>query len=149
MALERGFFWDGAVFQQVYSVEVLFLRPLAVENDGLLAECAVHNGHFKVRSSADNDGIEVNSAKGHQSGAVAPQSGWRAVDDARLLAGPPLSEVGSLRCRQGGPIVGRLLGFLPSMAATQRVPLACAAAACDARDRGGRGGRGASAFGCG
>ena len=29
MALERSFFWDGAVFQQVYSVEVLFLRPLA------------------------------------------------------------------------------------------------------------------------
>ena len=25
MALERGFFWNGAVFQQVYSVEVLFL----------------------------------------------------------------------------------------------------------------------------
>ena len=29
MALEWSFFLDGAVFQQVYSVEVLFLRPLA------------------------------------------------------------------------------------------------------------------------
>ena len=29
MALERGFFWDGAVFQQVCSVEVLFLLLFA------------------------------------------------------------------------------------------------------------------------
>jgi hypothetical protein len=72
---------------------VFFLQPLAVEATGLLVECTVADGRFKVRSG-EPDAIEASTV--HCSGAIASANAWQRIDHASQRAPSLAADVEAL-----------------------------------------------------
>ena len=63
---------------------VYFLQPLAMETAGLLVDCALADGRFEVRSSANEAFAD---ATVHCSGSLTTHSRWQSLNHASIYSG--------------------------------------------------------------